>query len=142
MAVHRMTPARRAALKKAQAASARKRRGKGRGKLAKANKQVNHYKRSKRRANIRLAAGVGLVAGAYVGAHALGRHMAKKQHAHTMHQNRHFSNGNYAKVAADHAHSKARMKHKMTHTHSGPANKHNRVFATSRHGTTSIRKRY
>lgn len=39
MAVHRMTPARRAALKKAQAASARKRRGTGKGKLAAANRK-------------------------------------------------------------------------------------------------------
>lgn len=37
---HSMTPARRAALRKAQAASARKRRGKGKGKLAAANRQL------------------------------------------------------------------------------------------------------
>lgn len=43
---HRMTPARRAALKKAQAASARKRRGKGKGKLAKANRRNSGYKRA------------------------------------------------------------------------------------------------
>lgn len=38
---YRMTPARRAALKKAQAASARKRRGKGKGKLAAANRSLD-----------------------------------------------------------------------------------------------------
>jgi hypothetical protein len=38
---HAMTPARRAALKKAQAASARKRRGKGKGKLAAANRKAS-----------------------------------------------------------------------------------------------------
>lgn len=40
-----MTPARRAALKKAQAASARKRRGKGKGKLAAANRAADSRKR-------------------------------------------------------------------------------------------------
>lgn len=43
---YKMTPKRRAALKKAQAASARKRRGKGKGKLAKANRRNSGYKRA------------------------------------------------------------------------------------------------
>jgi len=47
---HTMTPARRAALKKAQAASARKRRGKGKGKLAAANRKVDS--RSSRKGKI------------------------------------------------------------------------------------------
>ena len=42
---YRMTPARRAALRKAQAASARRRRGKGRGKLAAANRRATRNKR-------------------------------------------------------------------------------------------------
>jgi hypothetical protein len=42
---HRMTPARRAALKRAQAASARKRRGKGKGKLAKANRSNSRLRK-------------------------------------------------------------------------------------------------
>ena len=47
MAAYRMTPARRAALKKAQRASARKRRGKGKGKLAAANRKVTRYRRTR-----------------------------------------------------------------------------------------------
>jgi len=47
---HTMTPARRAALKKAQAASARKRRGKGKGKLAAANRKADS--RSSRKGQI------------------------------------------------------------------------------------------
>ena len=42
---YRMTPARRAALRRAQAASARRRRGKGRGKLAAANRRATRNKR-------------------------------------------------------------------------------------------------
>lgn len=57
---HRMTPARRAALKKAQAASARKRRGKGKGKLAAANRA--NTRRGTPWGRIALGAGVGLVA--------------------------------------------------------------------------------
>lgn len=48
---YRMTPARRAALKKAQKASARKRRGKGKGKLAAANR------RATRNRNLAMATG-------------------------------------------------------------------------------------
>lgn len=44
---HTMTPARRAALKKAQAASARKRRGKGKGKLAVANRKYDGRNRTR-----------------------------------------------------------------------------------------------
>lgn len=59
---HTMTPARRAALKKAQMASARKRRGKGKGKLAAANRKADSRSSRKRRI-------IGAVAyGAYVGA--------------------------------------------------------------------------
>lgn len=61
MAAHRMTPARRAALKKAQAASARKRRGKGKGKLARANRKGRNYKRAAIAAGLVVAA-----AGAYI----------------------------------------------------------------------------
>ena len=42
---YQMTPARRRALRKAQAASARKRRGKGKGKLAAANRRATRNKR-------------------------------------------------------------------------------------------------
>lgn len=60
---YKMTPARRAALRKAQAASARKRRGRGKGKLAAANR------RARRNARIAIAAGglagAAMAAGAY-----------------------------------------------------------------------------
>lgn len=59
----------RAALRKAQLASARKRRGKGKGKLARANRSVSRYKRTR---NLLIgAAAVG-------GAAALGHHAYKK----------------------------------------------------------------
>ena len=55
---YRMTPARRRALRKAQMASARKRRGKGKGKLAAANRRATRNKR--------IAMATGGLAGAYV----------------------------------------------------------------------------
>lgn len=73
MATHRMTPARRAALKKAQMASARKRRGHGKGKLAAANR------RATRNRNIALAAGGLAGAAALAGYHGgYQRGLAKK----------------------------------------------------------------
>jgi hypothetical protein len=77
---HRMTPKRRAALKKAQAASARKRRGKGRGKLAAANRAAGPRSRVKRhlsRHGLSYAA-VGVFAGAVAADH----HFKKKRIAH------------------------------------------------------------
>jgi hypothetical protein len=59
---HRMTPARRAALKKAQAASARKRRGKGKGKLAAANRKNTVSTRRKVVGYSLMAAGYGAMA--------------------------------------------------------------------------------
>lgn len=56
---YRMTAARRAALRRAQAASARKRRGKGKGKLAAANRRATRNKR------------IALAAGGLAGAAAL-----------------------------------------------------------------------
>lgn len=56
---YRMTAARRAALRKAQAASARKRRGRGKGKLAAANRRATRNKR------------IALAAGGLAGAAAL-----------------------------------------------------------------------
>jgi len=60
---HTMTPARRAALKKAQAASARKRRGKGKGKLAAANRKTD----SKGKISTRRKIIAGALYAAYVG---------------------------------------------------------------------------
>ena len=55
---YKMTPARKAALRRAQQASARKRRGKGKGKLARANR------RARRNANIAKAVTAVAVSGA------------------------------------------------------------------------------
>lgn len=70
---HVMTPARKAALKKAQAASARKRRGKGKGKLAKANRKNTSLKR------VLAYAAVG--AGVALAAHGVGHFSAHKRSA-------------------------------------------------------------
>jgi hypothetical protein len=63
---HTMTPARRAALKKAQMASARKRRGKGKGKLAAANRAADS-KKNKMSTKKKVALGIAYAAayGAY-----------------------------------------------------------------------------
>lgn len=65
---HTMTPKRRAALKKAQMASARKRRGKGKGKLAAANRRADKNRISTRRKIIggaMMAVGYGMMGYAY-----------------------------------------------------------------------------
>ena len=66
---YRMTPARKAALRKAQAASARKRRGKGKGKLGAANR------RARRNRNIALATG-GLAGAAALAGYSVGSYQA------------------------------------------------------------------
>lgn len=67
---HRMTPARRAALKKAQAASARKRRGKGKGKLAASNRRYDARSRRTKRA-VKLGAALAVAGGVgYAGSRA------------------------------------------------------------------------
>lgn len=68
---HVMTPARKAALKKAQAASARKRRGHGKGKLAAANRK----NASLRRTLTYTAVGAGVT----LAAHAIGHFAAHKK---------------------------------------------------------------
>ena len=66
---YRMTPKRRAALKRAQAISARKRRGKGRGKLASANRRITRQKR----VAVAIGALAGIGAAAYLGNKHRGR---------------------------------------------------------------------
>lgn len=66
MAAYRMTAARKTALRKAQAASARKRRGKGRGKLAKANRSAT---RNKRIAVVAATGGLALAAAGVAGSY-------------------------------------------------------------------------
>jgi len=146
MAAHRMTPARRAALKKAQAASAKKRRGTGKGKLAKANRTIGK-KPSRvgahlRRHHVKYAAGAvvaGYAAGSYLAARS--KHKAqgrKSDHAHAQ------SRARYANIHASQKRSSAKSKfYAKTRPHvasKGPT-RHNRVFVTTRHGTTSVRKR-
>lgn len=63
---HTMTAARKAALRKAQMASARKRRGKGKGKLAKANRSAT---RNRRIAVVAATGGLALAAAGVAGAY-------------------------------------------------------------------------
>lgn len=70
---YRMTPARKAALRKAQKASARKRRGKGNGKLAAA------HRRSRRNAKIAIAANGVILAGSAAALTYSNRDYIKKQ---------------------------------------------------------------
>jgi uncharacterized membrane protein YebE (DUF533 family) len=62
---HTMTPARKAALKKAQMASARKRRGKGKGKLAAANRRADGKRKISTKRKVlgysMIAAGYGMI---------------------------------------------------------------------------------
>lgn len=71
-----MTPARRAALRKAQEASARKRRGKGKGKLAAANRKYDA--RQRRNANIAKSVGLAVQLGV-VGGFAYADHKSTKR---------------------------------------------------------------
>lgn len=145
MAAHRMTPARKAALKKAQAASARKRRGKGKGKLAAANRKIGSGGvRGHLRRNAAGYAAIG-VAGAYLAAsvHGIRKRNKANRKAADYHAAR--SKASYENIRKMTSASNKRSNfHRKTRpqAHSGRATKHNRVFVTSRHGTTSVRKRY
>lgn len=101
MSRYRMTPKRRAALRKAQAASARKRRGKGKGKLAAANRSNNRL-----RTGIRVAS-----TAAAIGAVAYGAHRAYgAAKSHRSHQIR-----SAARLRlADRAANRARVQHSNT----------------------------
>lgn len=74
---YKMTARRRAALRKAQAASARKRRGKGKGKLAKANR------RATRNRNIAMATG-GLAGAAALAGYSFGKISGEVKAANAM----------------------------------------------------------
>lgn len=76
-----LTPARRAALKKAQAASAAKRRGKGKGKLAAANRSNSRLKRGIKTAGAAVALGA-VAYGSYKGAQYASKRGGMK---HTQH---------------------------------------------------------
>jgi hypothetical protein len=145
MAAHRMTPARRAALKKAQAASARKRRGKGKGKLAAANRKISGggVKGHLRRNAGNYVAGAALVAyGAAHVAHAYGKHKKGQAAAKKYSANSKKFYNDYA------AHLKQDKKRRVHYSNTRPvarsrgATKHNRVFVASRHGSVSVRTRY
>ena len=77
---YRMTPKRRAALKRAQAISARKRRGKGRGKLASANRRITRQKR--------VAVAIGALAGIGAAAYLGSRHRSNRTIAKSVPQHR------------------------------------------------------
>ena len=73
---YRMTPARRAALKRAQAASARKRRGRGKGKLAAANRSNARLRKAVKYASV--GAGFGTIAAVSVGHAVVTRRVKQK----------------------------------------------------------------
>lgn len=82
---YRMTPARKAALRKAQKASARRRRGKGKGKLAAANR------RARRNGRIAvIAGGAALAVGAGAATYS-NRDYLKKQAAKNPHIRKHMA---------------------------------------------------
>lgn len=128
----RMTAKQRAALRKAQAASARKRRGKG--------KSAKSYSKGKTRRRLKTAAKVAGTAAA-VGAVAYAHHQGqKKKWARTAANVK--RNQAYAASMAKRF-DKPKMKHrKKAHAMSGGPTRHNRVFVTNRYGKTSVRKRH
>lgn len=134
---HVMTPARKAALKKAQAASARKRRGKGKGKLAAANRQLSVRRSSRGR---RIAGAVGQVAAVVAVTYAadrVGRSLARQSvsKSNKVRSNLHASRSDWSNL-----HTR-KVKHFSARPASGPPNRHNRVFVATRRGTVHVRKR-
>jgi hypothetical protein len=127
---YRMTPARRAALRRAQAASARKRKGKGKASPSKS------YKKARRRARLRVAGAVAVYAGANAAGLAIAHHQGKQRRAHAARRNRasHDQILRHTGVGTRTVHG--------ARAHGGGPTSANRVFVTSRHGTTSVRRRH
>jgi hypothetical protein len=100
---YRMTAARKAALRKAQAASARKRRGRGRGKLAAANRRATRNKRiAVATGGLALAAMAAGYGSGYMKATSTKRHMQRSQRMNTRKQ--------IAKVKVSNAQYRVRIK--------------------------------
>jgi hypothetical protein len=161
--VYRMTPARRAALRKAQAASARKRKGTGkrkpvpsaRSRRKAAAKALPRGKRYRNRAA--KAAVIGVAGGAAVGAGLLGAGLAtygaqtrssrgkkplrpkKRRAASAAHRRNQAANSALRGVYKRTGVKPGTMTGARV-AGTGP-NRSNRVFVTGRHGTTSVRRR-
>ena len=128
---YRMTPARRAALRKAQQASARKRKGKGKRTTPKART----YKQIRRRQRIKTGAKLAAVGGAYAAAHAAG--------AYVSHQNRGANRKRVNHHVKRHTGTSPNVVFgPRARAHGGGPNRSNRVFVTSKHGTTSVRRKH
>lgn len=139
---YRMTPARRAALKKAQAASARKR---SRGALAKnvargaigssRGSRKTKYKVARAAGAVAVAAGVVAVGMAVYHNQNKGKGVKPKSTIRTPKTKRTSGSSNARKRAAFKAKTAPIVE-------TGRANRHNRVFVTNSRGKTSVRKRY
>lgn len=133
---HLMTARRKAALRKAQLASARKRR---KGRVRKKASQLRHSPRIRR--NVRRTAKTAAVA-AVVGAYGVAAYGDYKRESHkrkVAYANAKRMQAHYARVAS--MHSRPRPKKRKARVASGGPTKHNRIFVTTSRGTTSVRKR-
>lgn len=131
---YRMTPARRNALRKAQAASARKRKGRGKGKPTKART----YKQLRRRQRIKTGAKIAAIGGAYALAHA-----AKSGGRKRTHKRNRAQRDLHTRAYARDLHAKSQfLKGTAARAHGGGPNRSNRVFVTTKHGTTSVRRKH
>jgi hypothetical protein len=130
---YRMTPARRAALRRAQAASARKRKGKGKGKS-----RISPRTRRRVKAGAKLAGAVAIYAGANAAGIALAHHQGSKRRAATHRRNRAANEH----MIRRHTGTSPRTVLHGARAHGGGPTSANRIFATSRHGTTSVRRRH
>lgn len=140
------TAKQKAALRKAQLASARKRK---RGALARnVGRGVIGSKRGSRKKRYRVARTVGavaLTAGVAVGAHYAGKRLAKRKvkasnYRHTYKKKA--SYGTHNPISGSTRYKQAEFRRKTApRPASGKANRHNRVFVTNSRGTTHVRKR-
>lgn len=141
---HVMTPARRAALRKAQLASAKKRHRSGRTKrtVRRAGRSFNRAKNDPKVRKVVRRAAIGAAVGGIVAAHgyvAYNDVKTNRRKRQVAYANAKRNQAHYARVAA--AHSRPHPKRKKARVASGGPTRHNRIFVTTSRGTTSVRKR-
>lgn len=140
------TAKQKAALRKAQLASARKRK---RNALARnVGRGVVGSKRGSRKTRYRVARAVGavaLTAGVAAGAHYAGKHLAKRKVKASNYKTTYkkkASYGNRNPISGQTRYKQAEFKRKTApRPGTGAPNRYNRVFATNKYGKTSVRKR-
>lgn len=122
---HRMTPKRRAALRKAQAVSARKRKGKGKGKLAAANRSNNRLRTGLK--TVGTAAAIGAVA---YGAHHF--HGVLKRH-----QSNRVRSAARARIQGKRTHrSMVHAANQMAAAHAAHRRRESEIWAAAKHALT------